>query len=76
MINSSISLGAAGLPATDVQLVDIPIPVDIPLADVLVTTWSDFTVVCCLVYAVGLVIGMAIREYRWRKALREPSAGR
>lgn len=54
-------------PAADVLMVEIPIPLDVPLSDVLVTTWSDFSLVCSLVYAVGLIMGAVIWEVRGRR---------
>lgn len=68
------SLAAAAEPAADVVVVDLPLPVDIPLSDVLVTTWSDYTLVCCLVYVVGLIMGVAIWEYRHRRILQRQAA--
>lgn len=60
-------------PAADVLMVEIPIPLDVPLSDVLVTTWSDFTLVCSLVYAAGLVMGAVIWEVRARRLWRRAS---
>jgi hypothetical protein len=60
-------------PAADVVMVEIPIPLDVPFSDVLVTTWSDYTLVCSLVYAVGLIMGAVIWEVRARRLRRRAS---
>jgi hypothetical protein len=64
----STPAGASMLdPAAGALIVEIPIPLDVPLSDVLVTTWSDFSLVCSLVYAVGLIMGAVIWEVRGRR---------
>jgi hypothetical protein len=61
-------------PAADVVMVEIPIPLDVPFSDVLVTTWSDYTLVCSLVYAVGLIMGAVIWEVRARRIQNKRAA--
>ena len=53
--------------AAGVVWVEIPIPLDVPFSDVLVTTWSDYTLVCSLVYGLGLIMGAVIWEVRARR---------
>ena len=62
----------AVIPAAEtVQPLIIPIPADVPLSEVLVTTWSDFVLVCSFVYAFGLCMGFIIWEVRNRRRIRK-----
>jgi hypothetical protein len=74
MIPDSLIAAAGPAALEPVQTVSIPIPADIPLSDVLVTTWSDYTLVCCLVYTLGLCMGAAIWEIRRRRILQRQAA--
>lgn len=61
-------------PAADVVMVEIPIPLDVPFSDVLVTTWSDYSLVCSLVYGLGLIMGAVIWEVRARRIQNKRAA--